>query len=122
MSHVVEIQTRVTDLEAVKGGCRRLQLPVPVYGPVKLFAETRTGWGVQLPEWRYPVVCDVDRGEVAYDNYNGRWGDPRQLDRFLQSYAIEKAIREARRQGYSASEQRLPDGSVKVTVNVGGAA
>ncbi len=29
--------------------------------------------GVQLPEWRYPVVCDTTNGQLAYDNFGGRW-------------------------------------------------
>lgn len=70
----------------------------------------------------YPIVCDVNTAEIAFDNYGGRWGDPKQLDRFLQGYAVEKAKVEARKKGHTVTEQSLEDGSVKLTVNVGGAA
>ncbi len=56
---------------------------------------------------------------LCYDNYNGRWGDQQHLDFFLQIYAVEKAKLEARKQGYSAIEQPLADGSIKVTIQVG---
>ena len=75
-----------------------------------------------MPEWKYPVVCDVNTATIAYDNYEGRWGDPKQLDRFLQGYAVEKARLEARRKGHSVFEQPLSDGSIKLTIRVGGAA
>jgi len=76
---------------------------------------------VQLPDWRYPVVADVNTGTLAYDNYNGRWGEQQQLDRFMQGYAVEAATLEARRKGHSVVEQSLTDGSIKLTVSVGGA-
>lgn len=122
MSHVVTIQTEVRDPAAIRSASDRLRLPEPVFGEVKLFSSSATGWAVQLPEWRYPVVADVNTGKLHYDNYGGRWGEQEQLDRFLQSYAIEKAKIEARRKGHTCTEQQLADGSIKLTINVGGAA
>lgn len=122
LSHIVSIQTEVRDPVAIRSACDRLKLPEPVFGQVKLFSSSATGWTVRLPEWRYPVVADVNTGKLAYDNYNGRWGEQKQLDRFLQGYAIEKAKIEARKIGHSVIEQSLEDGSVKLTVSVGGAA
>jgi hypothetical protein len=59
---------------------------------------------------------------VQFDNYGGKWGKQEELDRFLQSYAVEKAKLEARKQGHSVTEQTLTDGSIKLVVQVGGAA
>ena len=81
-----------------------------------------TGLAVQLPEWQYPVVCDTASGQLKYDNFNGRWGDPAQLDRFLQAYAVERARAEARRRGHAVTEAQLPDGSIKLTIQVQGGA
>ena len=75
-----------------------------------------------MPDWRYAAVCQLDSGEIRFDNYGGRWGEQQHLDRFLQMYAVEKAKIEARRRGNTCTEQQLADGSVKLTVNVGGAA
>jgi hypothetical protein len=66
-------------------------------------------------------VVDTATGQVRFDNYGGAWGDQKHLDRFMQRYAIEKACLEARRRGHDVVEQALPDGSVKLTVTVGGA-
>ena len=122
MSHIVQIQTEVRDPVAVRAACDRLKLPAPTQGSHRLFSGEVGGLGIELPNWRYPVVCETQSGEVRYDNYGGRWGDQVQLDQFLQAYAVEKAKIEARRRGHTCVEQTLADGSIKLTVNVGGAA
>lgn len=122
MSHVVNIQTQVRSSTAVRAGCKRLGLAEPVEGQVKLFSETVSGLAVQLRDWRYPVVFNIATGESKFDNYEGRWGKQERLNEFLQAYAIEATKIEARRKGYSVVEQPLVDGSVKLTVSVGGAA
>jgi len=122
VSHVVQIQTEIRDEAAIRAACSRLRLPEPVYEETKMFSGSKTGWAVKLPEWRYAVVCDVNMGSVAFDNYGGRWGKQKELDRFVQGYAVEKAKIEARKKGYSVTEQQLTDGSIKLTVQVGGAA
>ena len=122
MSHIVQIQTEVRDANAVRAGCSRLGLDPPVQGEFKLFNQVVSGLGVHLRQWRYPVVCNLNSGNVQYDNFQGHWGDPKRLDEFMQAYAVERAKIEARKQGHSVTEQTLADGSIKVTVNVGGAA
>jgi hypothetical protein len=47
-------------------------------------------------------------------------GRQEHLDRFLQRYALEKAYIEARKRGHSVVEQALADGSIKLTITVGG--
>lgn len=121
MSHIVTIQTEVRDPTAVSAACGRLRLPPPRNGTARLFTTEATGLLVELPRWRYPVVCQTETGTLAYDNYRGRWGEPQQLDRFLQAYAVEKTRLEARKQGHDVVEQTLTDGSIKLTVQVGGA-
>ena len=122
MSHIVTIETQVRDPEAVRCACRRLQLPTPVQGRFQLYSSRATGLGVQLPGWRYALVCDTTTGTLAFDTFRGRWGDNAQLDRFLQAYACEKAALEARKQGHTVLEQPLADGSVKLTIQVAGGA
>ena len=122
MSHIVTIETEIRDASAIRAACNRLRLPEPVFGETSLFSSSKTGWAVQLPDWRYPVVCDVATGKVDFDNYGGRWGEQKDLDRFRQGYAVEKAKIEARKRGHCVSEQQLDDGSIKVVVKLGGAA
>lgn len=116
MSHIVQIQTEVRDPVAVTTACARLGLPVPIQRTVQLYDAEATGLAVQLPRWRYPVVCQTETGQLRYDNFGGRWGDQSQLDRLLQIYAVEKAKLEARKQGYGVSERTLDNGSILVQV------
>lgn len=120
MSHIVEIQTQVKDAEAVSAACRRLRLPKPLHRRVPLFSGEATGLAVELPGWRYPLVCNLHSGELKYDNYQGRWGEQGHLEKFLQMYAVEKAKLEARKQGHSVTEQSLQDGSIQLTIQAGG--
>ena len=122
MSHIVEIKTEVRDEAAVKAACVRLQIPTPEHKTVRLFNATATGLCIQLPNWSYPVVANLATGQLQYDNYQGHWGEQKYLNSFLQGYAVEKAKIEARKKGHMCSETRLEDGSIKVTIRVGGAA
>lgn len=120
VSHIVSIQTEVRDPVAIRAACGRLSLPEPVFGETQLFTNPAIGWAVRLPEWRYPVVCDVTTTKIAFDNFDGRWGDQKELDKFLQRYSVEKARIEARRQGHTVSEEQLADGSIRVRIAVAG--
>jgi hypothetical protein len=125
MSHIVTIATRIKDLAALAEACRLLGLTKPLHGTTNLFSGEATGHLVQLPGWRYPLVVDLVSGALHYDNYQGAWGEQRQLERLLQQYAVEKTRLEARRAGHDLTEQRLPDGSVRRTIttsSAGGAA
>ena len=120
MSHVVGIEVEIRDLEAIRQATRRLQLPEPTFGEVQLFSERKTGWAIQLRDWRYPVVANLESGRVDFDNYGGRWGKQQELDQFLQRYAVERATIVARKQGHTTTEQKLVDGSIKLLIQVGG--
>ena len=122
MSHMVEIKTEVRDEAAVQSACSWLHLPRAKRGTFELYSSTETGLAIELPHWKYPVVANTNTGELRYDNYQGRWGSQEFLDQFLQMYAVEKAKIEARKKGHTVTEQRLDGGSIKLTVNVGGAA
>ncbi len=122
ISHIVQIQTQVRETAAIQAACQRLGLAPPVNGQHKLFASIATGLGIHLPGWTYPVVCNTNTGQLQFDNFNGRWGNQTQLDQFLQAYACERTRIEARKKGYSVTEQPLQDGSIKLTIHVTGGA
>jgi hypothetical protein len=122
VSHIVQIHTEVRDVAAVGAACRRLGLAEPVHGTTSLYSGQVTGLAVQLPGWTYPVVCDTTSGQVQFDNFEGRWGDRTELDRFLQAYAVEKAHIEARKRGFGITEQQLPNGAIKVVIQMAGGA
>ena len=118
MSHIVRIETQVRDPVAVLAACRRLGLAEPTQGTAQLFSAQASGLLVQLPGWRYPLVCDLAAGALSFDNYAGAWGEPRHLDRFLQIYACEKAKLEARKHGHQIVERALDDGSIRLAITV----
>ena len=110
MSHIVQIETEVRDAAAVKAACIRLQLPAPEHKTVRLFSATATGLCVELPGWRYPVVCNLLTGQIQLDNYGGHWGAQAELNKFMQAYGVEKAKIEARKKGHLAYETAQEDG------------
>lgn len=116
MSHIVTIETRIHDSAALTAACRRLGLAEPSYGNVRLFSADATGLSVRLPGWQYPIAVDTAEGSIKYDNYEGRWGDPAELGRLLQMYAVEKAKLEARKKGYCVNEQARQDGSIVLQI------
>ena len=91
MSHIVSVKAEIRDIAAIRAACRRLNIDQPEEGTFALFSGQATGVAVKLPDWVYPVVCDTATGDVKFDNYNGRWGDQKELDRLLQAYAVEKS-------------------------------
>lgn len=119
MSHIVVIETAVTDAAAIRAACRRLKIDQPEEGTFKLFSGEAAGIAVRLRDWTYPVVCNLATGELKYDNFSGSWGEQKELERFIQAYAVEKSLLEARRRGHSVTEQPLRDGSIKLTIQVG---
>jgi hypothetical protein len=120
LSHIVTISTEIKDPAALAAACARLGLQPPVHGTAKLFTTDATGEIVRLPGWTYPVVIDTIKRDIQFDNYGGAWGDQTELDKLLQGYGVEKARIEARKQGHSVTEQTLADGSIKLTIQVGG--
>jgi hypothetical protein len=122
VSHIVQIQTEIRDVAAVQAACRRLGLAAAEHKTVRLFSSQVTGLAVQLPGWRYPIVCETATGRSRFDNFGGQWGEQVKLDQFLQAYACEKAKIEARRRGHSVTEQQLADGSIKLSIQVAGGA
>lgn len=122
MSHIVTVKCDVRDVAAVRAACKRLGLAQPVQGTTRLFSGEAKGLAVQLPGWVYPVVADLATGQLHYDNFGGRWGNQKHLDVFLQAYAVCQATAEARRRGHSVTEQSLPNGAIKLVIEVAGGA
>jgi hypothetical protein len=115
----VTVHTQVRDPVAIAAACRRLGLEEPVQGTAELYSGTATGLLLKLPGWLYPVVISTEKATLNYDDYAGRWGDPVQLARFIQAYAVEAARLQARARGYAVSEQTLEDGSIRLQITEG---
>jgi hypothetical protein len=114
--HNVTIETKVHDAAALTAACHRLGLAEPVHANVRLYSADAAGLVVTLPGWQFPVVIDIAEGSIKYDNYEGRWGNPAELGRLLQVYAVEKAKLEARKKGYCVTEQAHQDGTMVLQI------
>lgn len=119
MSHIVSIKTQLRDPAAIAAACQRLNLTAPVHGTAKLYSGEATGLLLQLPGWQYPVVIDTASGNIQFDNFEGAWGEQKQLDSFLQAYSVELVRIEARKKGHTVSETQLQDGSIKLQIQEG---
>jgi hypothetical protein len=116
LSHLVTIDTKVHDFVAIAAACQRLHMPAPTQGTARLFSAEASGLLLQLPGWQYPAVIDTVAGTIAYDNFDGHWGNPVHLEKFAQMYAVEKAKIEARRRGHTTVETALADGSIRLKI------
>ena len=102
MSHTMNIEIELHDRQALENACQRLSLTL-TEGRVKFYSTEEEGILVQLPNWKYPI-CIKKNGQVAYDNYNGQWGNLAELNKLRAYYGLEKAKIEARKKGYSVYE------------------
>ncbi|WP_029523508.1 hypothetical protein [Persephonella sp. KM09-Lau-8] len=120
MSHTATYEAILSDREALIKALQKLGLSYHE-GVAKLFQTTEKGIVVNLPGWRYPIVIRKD-GTVAYDNYNGRWGNIEKLHELNVTYALEQAKTNALKRGYRVKEHQV-NGKTRlemIKINSGG--
>lgn len=121
MSHTVTVKTEIKDMPVLEACLNRIEGAKLVDGlkvkKHKIYSGTFEGVGVQLKDWRYPVIINPTTGEINYDNFNGSWGKQIGLDELVQGYTAQKLEYEASIRGLSMTEEKLADGSIKLTVN-----
>lgn len=116
MSHVTTVQVEFKDLEALEAAARKLGAPFERQETVRFMdGNTVTGPTVRLDGWRYPVVLAGTK--LHMDTYGGHWGNPVELERLKQTYAVEVTKKQARKQGFRVQESRASDGTVKLTLS-----
>ena len=118
MSHIATVKVKVKDLDLFEQACEqygvRLMRRTARH---QLYSDTVEGIAyIDLPgRWRYPVVIQKD-GSLKFDNYNGRWGDPKYLHRILQAYSRNVVTKQAQRMGMTTRAQVGKDGSLVMTL------
>ena len=118
MSHIATVKAKAKDLDLFEQACAqhgvRLMRGVARH---QLYSDTVEGVAyITLPgSWRYPVVIQKD-GSLKFDNYNGKWGDPKYLHRILQTYSRKVVMKQAQRMGMTARAQVGKDGSLVMTL------
>lgn len=120
MSHTVRRRSQCTNEEGVTRAAQRMGAQVLGHGRHRLYDGTRTGFGVKLPGWRYPIVFDLTNGNMAYDHYNGSWGNPERLNDFKQGYTLEMGKKTAEEKGHRVEEVALDNGDVELKIHIGG--
>jgi hypothetical protein len=124
MSHTVRVQIEFRNREALLAAVQRLNWRVLGEGSYKLFSSTENGLGIQIPGWKYPIIIK-DNGTVAFDDYNGQWGNRADIEKLRAEYALEAARLAAEAQGwyYERLGEKLviyhPDGGT-ITVDATG--
>jgi hypothetical protein len=111
MSHTVEIQIKMRNLDAIKRAVEKLGGSVMGEGTHKLYGgNTAKGYGINLPGWRYPVV--VKDGKAAMDKY-GNSSDALPIESLEQHYGVEVSKIEMERQGVTSfNEYTTKDGDI----------
>lgn len=118
MSETFNVDLELRDKAALAAACSRLGLSV-ASGVHNLYRDKGLqGLGVSLQGWRFPAIVKAD-GTVAYDNYHGRWGDIKELNKLKAYYGLEKAKIEARKKGLSVYES-VQDNKLVLKIRVGG--
>ena len=124
-SHTVKVKCQFSDPDTFGKAALGMGGSVLGMGTHNLFSgQTATGFGVTLPNWRFPIV--LSNGELAFDNYGGAWGAPADLERLKGEYIIATAQSAAESQGWLTErngEQLIvhhPSGGT-MTVNANGA-
>ena len=98
-SHTTTIKAEFRDHDRLGGAVVALGGKVLGMGTHKLYSESKTGFGFTLPGWSYPICCQSD-GTLAFDNFQGRWGNVADLERLKGEYVIHTAEQSAMAQGW----------------------
>lgn len=126
MSHIKNTETEIKSPEIVERtvaalGARGQLTGIKILGSGShtIYGTNYSGFGIHLPDWRYPVVVNTDTGKLSYDNFNGSWGKQSHLDDFLQRYGIEAASAAAEARGFSYEEATLDNGDIRLRIHAG---
>ena len=98
-SHTARINTEFRDPKALRSAVESIGGTWIGQGSHRLYGSTEYGLGFTLPDWRYPLVARAN-GELAYDDYNGSWGNVADLDRLRATYTLSGVIERAAALGW----------------------
>lgn len=109
MSHTAQIAADYSHAGALAAAVEKLGGRLLGNGTHQLFDGPRTGVGIVLPGWKYPIVVS-DGGYLAFDDYGGSWGKLSDLDALHAEYSW--ALTEIAAQNLGWQTERTADGVV----------
>lgn len=115
MSHTVSIEATLTDHGCVQSAAKALNWQVLETKEHALFSSKETGLGIQIPNWKYPVVVKQD-GSLKFDDYNGRWGNLADINKLKQGYTVALLTKTAQRQGHRVTQRQVGE-TIKLEVS-----
>ncbi len=89
-SHTATVKVDFADPDALRAAVLAMGGKWLGEGMHRLFSTQHTGLGFTLPGWSYALVAEK-AGTLAYDDFNGHWGNPADLERLKAEYAVSKA-------------------------------
>lgn len=117
MSHTTRVEVQLRDPAAL--GAAVLKMGGTVLGQAthRLFSSREEGFGFKLPGWEFPLILRADH-TLAFDSYEGSWGNEADIKTLTAKYAIEAARQAAEEQGWYCEDQT--DGSLNISHPSGG--
>lgn len=123
MSHFVEVQTQIRDIEALEDACAELGMQVLRNTDARGFAgQTRHGEIVIRLQGPYDIALNrQEDGNYAlstdwWNGYVEKEVGPNG-GRLLQLYGVHKTIREARRKRLRVTRKQEANGTIRLTLN-----
>ncbi|HTA46392.1 MAG TPA: hypothetical protein VK789_28310 [Bryobacteraceae bacterium] len=87
VSHTVKVTVELRNREALTGAI--LNMKGEVLGEGQFYiGGMQNGFGFRLPNWQYPL-CLLADNNLAFDDYNGRWGKVEDIKTLEGHYAVE---------------------------------
>jgi hypothetical protein len=99
VSHTSRCQVEFKDTDALAGAVLTMGGQVLGLGEYELFQTWERGFGFHLEGWQYPCILRSDNA-IAFDDYNGHWGNAQDLETLKSQYAIAVARKAVEAQGW----------------------
>jgi hypothetical protein len=116
MSHRTEVDAEFLDKDMVKKTCEELGVEFIDEKKVKLFEGTfPCEYSIRLKGWSYAVGIQ-ENGKALFDNYNGGWGDEKDLDSFRQRYTENVTLHHAAQAGYRVLHREMNNGTLRIEI------
>ena len=127
MSHFTDIETQISDVEALRDACKELGLELVENAEARGYFRSQSMRGQYVIRLKgpYDVALNKDKNgfyQITADLWEGRVEQEvgKGYGKLLQLYGAHKVMREARRKGYRVNRGANKQGHVVLTI--GGAA